>query len=197
LNSSSPILHTERLRQDNRRQNTLTRLPIRYTEWMRLSLRTALVAPILVVWPFHSPIPTPVERIAINDNRSPAGVVRGGVLTVRLEVRQGVWRPDGESDPGLTVRAFAEVGKEASTPGPLIRVVEGTEIHALIGNTLSSATLYLHGLSTRGADASSDASSDVVQIAAGATREVRPGRTTTGQRRTRSRISIAPESTRS
>jgi FtsP/CotA-like multicopper oxidase with cupredoxin domain len=136
---------------------------------MRLSLRTALVAPILVVSSFRVPIPASVERIAINDNRSAAGEVRGGVLTVRLEVRQGVWHPDGESDPGLTVRAFAKVGKEPSVPGPLIRVVEGTEIHAFIGNTLSSATLYLHGLSPRGADASSD----FVQIAAGATREVR------------------------
>ena len=136
---------------------------------MRPSFRTALAAPILLVGSFHIPITAPLEHIAINDNRSAAGEMRDGVLTVRLEVRQGVWHPDGESDPGLTVRAFAEVGKEPSAPGPLIRVVEGTEIHAVIGNTLSSATLYLHGLSSRGADARSG----VVQIAAGATREVR------------------------
>ncbi len=136
---------------------------------MRLSLRSALAAPILVVWSFHVPITAPVAHIAINDNRSAAGEARGGILTVRLEVRQGVWHPDGESDPGLTVRAFAEVGKEPSAPGPLIRVVEGTEIHAFISNTLPSATLYVHGLSPRGADASSD----FVQVAAGATREVR------------------------
>jgi FtsP/CotA-like multicopper oxidase with cupredoxin domain len=134
---------------------------------MRLSLRTALATPI-VAWSFHSPITAPVERITINDNRSAAGVAVGGVLTVRLEVREGVWHPDGESDPGLTVRAFAESGKQLSVPGPLIRVVEGTEIHAFISNTLSS-TLYVHGLSPRGGNVTSD----FVQIVSGATREVR------------------------
>jgi FtsP/CotA-like multicopper oxidase with cupredoxin domain len=139
---------------------------------MRLSLCTALAAPI-VASSFHSPIKSPVERITINDNRSAAGVARGGALTVRLEVREGVWHPDGESDPGLTVRAFAEAGKQPSAPGPVIRVVEGTEIHAFIHNTLSSATLYLHGLSPRGAPRDANATSDFVQILPGATREVR------------------------
>ena len=154
--------------QDGRRALTRRRA-MRYTRRMRPSLRSALAAPVLIAWSFHAPVTVPPERIAINGNRSAAGVSRGGILTVRLEVRQGTWHPDGESDPGLTVRAFAEVGKQASVPGPLIRVVDGTEIHAFIGNTLSNATLYVHGLSPRGADGSSE----VVQVAAGATREVR------------------------
>src|SRR5688500_12065465 len=32
-----------------------------------------------------------VERIAINDNRTSAGMLRDGVLTVRLEARTGEW----------------------------------------------------------------------------------------------------------
>jgi hypothetical protein len=73
-----------------------------------------------------------IDRIAVNDNRTPAGTMANGVLTVRLEVREGEWHPDRDTDPGLTVRAFAEVGKTASIPGPLIRVPEGTEIHAFV-----------------------------------------------------------------
>lgn len=136
---------------------------------MRLSFRSALATPLLALLPLHAPITVPLDGIVINDNRLAAGQARDGVLTVRLEVREGVWHPDGESDPGLTVRAFAEVGKDPSVPGPLIRVVEGTEIHAIISNTLSSATLYVHGLSPRGADASSD----LLKVSAGTTREVR------------------------
>jgi hypothetical protein len=47
------------------------------------------------------------ERVSINDNRVPAGTLRDGVLTLRLEVRDAEWHPDRESDPGVVVRAFA------------------------------------------------------------------------------------------
>ena len=111
-----------------------------------------------------------IERVAINDNRSPAGTLLDGVLTIRLETREGDWRPDGESDPGLVVRAFAERGKPLTVPGPMIRVPEGTEVHAFVTNTLSR-TLVVHGLSPRGVGASGDA--DSLQILPGATRDVR------------------------
>jgi FtsP/CotA-like multicopper oxidase with cupredoxin domain len=107
------------------------------------------------------------ERIALNDNRTAAGVLRNGVLTVRLEARAGEWRPDGADTPGVIVHAFAEVGKPLQIPAPLIRVPRGTEIHAVVRNTLDS-TLVLHGFYARGA-----ASADTVQIAPGAAREVR------------------------
>jgi hypothetical protein len=87
-----------------------------------------------------------VDRIAVNDNRTPAGTMANGVLTVRLEVREGEWHPDRDTDPGLLVRAFAEFGKTASIPGPLIRVPEGTEIHAFVRNSLSDSTLIVHEL---------------------------------------------------
>lgn len=112
-----------------------------------------------------------VDRIAVNDNRTPAGTMANGVLTVRLEVREGEWHPDRDTDPGLLVRAFAEVGKTASIPGPLIRVPEGTEIHAFVRNSLGDSTLVVHGLSARGSAMRPDA--DTVQIKPGALREVR------------------------
>ncbi len=114
--------------------------------------------------------PAPPARVEINDNRSPAGRLRSGVLTVDLEAREGEWHPDADSAPGLRVRAFAERGKRASVPGPLLRVPEGTEIHARITNALAAGTLVVHGLSTRGAAASN---ADTVQIEPGATRELR------------------------
>jgi FtsP/CotA-like multicopper oxidase with cupredoxin domain len=108
-----------------------------------------------------------VERIASNDNRTAAGVLRGGVLTVHLDARAGEWRPDGAGNPGVVVHAFAEAGRPLQIPGPLIRVPRGTEIRAIVRNTLDSA-LVVHGLYTRGGP-----SADTVQIAPGATREVR------------------------
>ena len=110
----------------------------------------------------------PVARAAINDNRTPAGSLRNGVLTIRLEAREAEWHPDGESAPGVVVRAFGELGKPASIPGPLIRVPEGTEIHASITNTLAHA-LLVRGLATRGGGAASD----TIVVAVGATRQVR------------------------
>jgi manganese oxidase len=110
------------------------------------------------------------ERAAINDNRTTAGTLGAGVLSVHLEVREVDWRPDRDADPGIIVHAFGERGKRASVPGPLIRVPEGTTIHALVSNPLARGTLVVRGLSTRGGVARA---SDTLQIAAGATREVR------------------------
>jgi FtsP/CotA-like multicopper oxidase with cupredoxin domain len=111
------------------------------------------------------------DRATINDNRSPAGTLANGVLTIRLEIREVEWHPDGDGDPGLVVRAFAEAGKPASIPGPLIRVPEGTVIHAFVHNTLPDSSLTVRGLSTRGAAVA--AAADTIQILPGATREVR------------------------
>lgn len=116
----------------------------------------------------HTP---PAQLIDINDNRKAAGTLRAGVLTLRLEVRAGEWHPDAATDRGIVVRAFAETGEPASIPGPLIRVPEGTVIHAFVTNSVADATLTVYGLASRGGQAASDA--DTLQIPAGATREVR------------------------
>jgi manganese oxidase len=102
------------------------------------------------------------ERVSINDNRVPAGTLRDGVLTLRLEVRDAEWHPDRESDPGVVVRAFAEEGKPASIPGPLVRVPQGTEIHAFVRNSLTDSTLVLRGLSA-----------DTIQVRPGQLRDIR------------------------
>jgi manganese oxidase len=111
------------------------------------------------------------ETIQANDNRTPAGELRAGVLTVRLEVRQGVWHPDGETNPGVETLAIAEEGKAPQIPAPLIRVPEGTEIFATIRNPLTTP-LSMRGLYTRPAGTGSSADT-VVRIPPGETREVR------------------------
>jgi FtsP/CotA-like multicopper oxidase with cupredoxin domain len=108
------------------------------------------------------------ERVAINDNRAGAGFLRNGVLTIRLEARLSDWRPDGDADPGITVAAFAEEGKPPQIPSPLIRVPEGTAVHAFVRNSLPDSTLFVHGLYTRGARGP-----DTVQVKPGEVREVR------------------------
>ncbi|MGN6393866.1 MAG: multicopper oxidase domain-containing protein [Gemmatimonadales bacterium] len=87
----------------------------------------------------------PADRIVPNDNRRLGGVLKHGVLTIALEARTGVWRPEGDSGRALEVAAFGEPGKPLSTPGPIIRVPVGTEIHATIRNRLDRP-LTVYGL---------------------------------------------------
>src|SRR5438067_59645 len=91
-----------------------------------------------------------VEQIVVNDNRAPAGTLANGVLTIRLEAREGDWHPDRDDAPSLVVHAFGEEGRPLRIPAPLIRVNEGTKIHAFVRNRLRDSTLIVHGLSPRG-----------------------------------------------
>jgi manganese oxidase len=128
-------------------------------------------APLVVPSATRPRIAPSVERIVVNDNRIRAGMLHEGVLTVRLEAREGEWHPDRDSAPGIVVRAFAEQGKPLRIPGPLIRVPEGTEVHAFVTNAFAHGILVMHNLSPRGVPVRADA--DTVQILPGATREVR------------------------
>lgn len=123
------------------------------------------------------PAALPAADVAVaNDNRRPAGSLRAGVLTIRLEVRQGVWRPESDSGGSLPVQAFAEEGGPLRIPGPLIRVPVGTEVRATVHNTLRDSTLVVYGLRERAAGASrgdADAADSGVRIAPGETRDVR------------------------
>ncbi len=91
-------------------------------------------------------IPSP-ERALINDNRKPAGTFRQGILTLDLEARVTEWHPDADDGPGVDVQAFAEVGKRAQIPGPLVRVPAGTVVNVAIRNAVPNTTLIVHGLS--------------------------------------------------
>jgi manganese oxidase len=103
--------------------------------------------------------------IEANQNHTPAGVLRDGVLTIRMEIARGEWHPEADDGIALSVYAFGEVGHPLQNPGPLIRVPQGTEIHASLHNTLA-VPISIHGLG----DSSGE---PVVHVAAGATEEVR------------------------
>lgn len=94
-----------------------------------------------------------LETIEPNDNRHPAGQLKEGVLTINLEVREGIWYPETPVNPGIAVYAFAEEGKQLQIPGPLIRVPEGTEIALTIRNPINNKPLNLHGFHARPGDA--------------------------------------------
>lgn len=107
-----------------------------------------------------------VEDIVTNQNRVPAGRITGQTLYIELEAREGLWYPETKEGPGLAVQAFGERGKGLSVPGPLIRVPEGTKVHATVRNTLKDK-LVLHGFHTRPGEAS-----DLVEIAPAEMREL-------------------------
>ena len=84
-----------------------------------------------------------------NDNRTPAGRRVGDTLVLRLVVTPVVWHLLGDNNPGFRMAAFAEEGKPATIPAPLIRVRAGTPIHVVIRNPLAD-TLVVRGFSASG-----------------------------------------------
>ncbi len=85
-------------------------------------------------------------RIVANDNRQPAGRMENGVLVVRLNVVDGTFRPENDEGGSLPTLAFAETGKPASIPGPIIRAARGTKIRVIVANPFKDSTLTVHGL---------------------------------------------------
>lgn len=96
-------------------------------------------------------LPVPAERGSAsraNDNRAPGGTLREGVLQLRIVARSVEWQPEGPNGCTLRVNAFAEEGKVAQIPGPLVRVVAGTKVRVSVRNALLSS-LWLRGLQDR------------------------------------------------
>src|SRR4051812_13147941 len=87
-------------------------------------------------------------RVSPNDNRHSSGTLRDGVVSLRLVMREASWYPDGANGCALQVRAFAEEGKPARVPGPLIRVRTGTDVSVTVRNALATS-LWVRGLQTR------------------------------------------------
>src|SRR5262249_34570944 len=92
-----------------------------------------------------------LATISTNENRVPAGQLEVGVLTLHLELRQGVWSPEAPDGRAIPVYAFAEEGHVLQTPAPLIRVPQGTELRVCVHNLLSVST-RVYGLHERPAE---------------------------------------------
>lgn len=116
---------------------------------MTRSVAHVALLPFVVLVAASAAAPAP-ESIAPNDNRHAAGTLKNGVLTVAIEARAGTWRPEGSGGRTLEVAAFAEAGKSLSTPGPVLRVPVGTEVHATIRNQLDKALIVYGFGKTRG-----------------------------------------------
>ncbi|HET7187364.1 MAG TPA: DUF885 family protein, partial [Gemmatimonadaceae bacterium] len=110
--------------------------------------------------------PSRTVRVAINDNRRPAGRLHDGVLTLRLDARLGEWHPDGDDAPGAVVPAFAEEGGAPSIPGPLVRVPVGTVVALSIRNALDQP-LTLRGVHDRVSNATSGIRDSTIVVAPG------------------------------
>jgi hypothetical protein len=85
----------------------------------------------------------PLHVVAANNNRTPAGILKDGALNVRLELRQARWYAEAQDGVYEDVYAFGEEGHAPQISGPLLRVPQGTRIHASIHNLLPlSASIY-------------------------------------------------------
>ncbi|HJR36234.1 MAG TPA: multicopper oxidase domain-containing protein [Gemmatimonadales bacterium] len=131
----------------------------------RLPRRALLCALLFAAPPGAAP---DLVRVIPNDNRRAAGSLKQGVLTLRLEVRTGVWFPEGPKGDSVVAPVFAEAGKPPQVPGPLIRVPTGTMIDATVTNTLPDSTITLLGFMTRPAK-----QHDSTRIAPGETKRIR------------------------
>lgn len=111
--------------------------------------------------------PPPLAAIAANDNRTPAGSLRKGVLALHLEIGKGEWHPGSEQGTPIPVHAFGEAGRALQVPGPMIRVPVGTTIDAAVHNGLSLPA-FVHGLASHAAPAAG-----ALTLQPGETRKVR------------------------
>jgi manganese oxidase len=125
----------------------------------------SFLAAVSLAFAAHGGPPSAAAVIAPNDNRRPAGSIKDGTLTVRLEAREGTWFPEGSSGRSVDVAAWAEEGKPLQNPGPLLRVPLGTEIRANLRNTLARR-LTVFGFGVHGR-------TDSLVLEPGAEREVR------------------------
>ena len=81
--------------------------------------------------------PTKLPTVVPNDNRVAAGAVHDGVLSLELRAGVGIWRPGGQDGPALTVQAFGQGSSPLSSPAPMIRVPEGTQLEVTVRNDLA------------------------------------------------------------
>ncbi|MBX9928126.1 MAG: multicopper oxidase domain-containing protein [Gemmatimonadaceae bacterium] len=93
--------------------------------------------------PAHAP-----QQLVANNNRTAAGAVVNGEYRVALDIVE----TDSTSDADRVTRArgpaFAERGKAAQLPGPLLRTRVGVSVHLTLRNSLTRA-VAISGLSDR------------------------------------------------
>lgn len=89
---------------------------------------------------------TALPLVVANDNRTPAGTLRDGVLTLDLAMVMARWYPEAATGPFADLLVFAEEGKAPSIPGPLVRVPLGTRVRMTVRNALADSTVGMWGM---------------------------------------------------
>jgi FtsP/CotA-like multicopper oxidase with cupredoxin domain len=96
----------------------------------------------------REPLPpvNPAAALAVaNNNTRAAGVQRGNVREIALDIVESRWAPESDDGAIVPTLAFAERGKAPQLPGPLIRVRAGTRVRLSIRNATDSA-IAMRGL---------------------------------------------------
>ena len=139
----------------------------RKSTWLLLALLAA--SPTVAQAPPSERIPIAAapERVLANDNRTPGGTLRNGVLELHLEAQLAAWRPDRNVDSTVTVQAFAERGGAPRIPGPLLRAEQGSEVRVTVRNSIPDSTLVVHSLRA------GTVTPDTLHVKPGTRREVR------------------------
>lgn len=135
-------------------------MPRRTRYWIAFM---ALVCPIGLCGGRESPA---LPRVAANDNRTPAGQFKKGVLELKLVLTEATWFPEGEDGSHRDVYVFGEEERAPLSSGPLIRVPQGTQIHLGVRNALPIAA-KIYGLHRHPGN-----SKDSVNLAPGETRQL-------------------------
>lgn len=115
--------------------------------WLVLALVSSVSATLVGCQVIPAPTSTTrsgEQSLAVpNDNRTPAGSLRDGVLELDLEARPARWEgeksdldPDAATPTIVDVLGFAEESGPITIPGPLIRVPQGTEVRIRVRNSI-------------------------------------------------------------
>lgn len=132
----------------------------------RATFWTLLLATALFTPPASVSEQSSLPVVVANDNRTPAGNLKDGILNLHLELRGARWFAEAPDGVYEDVYAFAEQGHPPQSPGPLFRVPQGTRVHASIHNLLSLGA-EIHGLHSHPGDPD-----EFIQVNAGETLEV-------------------------
>lgn len=143
-----------------------TDYPLTMDRARRRRLALLVVAPAVVLALGARSPRTMRDDAVTNDQREIAGVLRDGEYTLALKLRRATWHPNAPSALVVDVPAFAEAGRAAAIPGPLIRVASGTRLRITLRNDLA-ARATVHGLHDH------EGARDSVVLAPGESREVR------------------------
>ncbi len=140
-----------------------------------MTVRTALALRVcaLVVFPLlilgsaaaQNEVPE-LPVVVTHNNTKCAGDLKDGVLTIHLTFKSGNWHPDADDAPGIPILTVAEESGPPSIPGPMVRVLEGTRVHAYVHNPLTYP-MFLHGFHQRPGEAK-----DVLTVPPDETKEV-------------------------